>query len=73
MSMNNTTTPKCYCGADRVKAGIFYVCTNPECVENPASNAARLDRRATIAAVEADGYAGEELAPDADCDGYDEE
>ena len=44
------------CGAPTVSRGDpygFRDCTNPLCVENPRSEAARLDRRATIDAAEA--------------------
>lgn len=42
------------CGGPRVPSGIFHVCVNLDCVENPSSKAAAADRRATMEAWERD-------------------
>lgn len=54
--MTNETVkcPTCHGRAERRAYGFIY-CLEPNCIENPASEAARIDRRATLDAVGEDG------------------
>lgn len=61
----------------QVKSGIFMVCAEAECVNNPSSKAAAADRLATMETWERDDaddeMADDEMADDAICEGYNDD